>query len=65
MNKKKKMFCVGRHLGDVTGDPDQLVTLLVNEELALGALEALASQPPDSIVAVSAECSLKKMENST
>ena len=44
------------HIAD---DADQLVAFLVDEELALGALEALASQPPDPIVAVGAGSSLK------
>ena len=48
----------GRHLGDVTGHPDELVTFLVDEELALGALEALAAQAPDAVVAVGTERSL-------
>ena len=51
----------GGHLCDVTGHTDQLVTFLVNEELALGALEALATQAPDAIVAVGTEGSLKRL----
>ena len=38
------------HLGGVTGCPQQLVTLLVYQDLALNALEALSPQTPDPVV---------------
>ncbi len=46
------------HLG-VTLHPDQLVTLLVDEQFALRALEALAAQAPDAVVAKGAGGALK------
>ena len=47
------------YLGDVAADPDQFVTFLVDQELALGALETLPTQAPDSIVAV---CTKRTLE---
>ena len=51
------------HVGDVAGDADQLVALLVDEQLALGALEALPAQAPDAVVTVRAVGALRKVEN--
>ena len=42
------------HVGHVAGHADQLVALLVHEQLALGALEALPAQSPDAVVTVRA-----------
>ena len=39
----------------VAVDPDELVALLVDEQLALRALEALPAQAPDAVVAERAE----------
>ena len=50
------------NLSDVTTDPDQLVTLFVDQQLALGTLEALTSQAPDTIMAVCTKSSLKKRQ---
>ena len=50
------------NLSDVTTDPDQLVTLFVNQQLALGTLEALTTQAPDTIMAVCTKSSLKKRQ---
>ena len=43
----------------VAGHPDQLVALLVDEQLALRALEALPAQAPDPVPAERAEGPLR------
>ena len=43
----------------VAGHPDQLVALLVDEQLALRALEALPAQAPDPVTAERAEGPLR------
>lgn len=43
----------------VAVDPDQFVALLVDEQLALRALEALPAQAPDAVVAERAEGPLR------
>ena len=50
------------NLSDVTTDPDQLVTLFVDQQLALGTFEALTTQAPDTIMAVCTKSSLKKRQ---
>ena len=39
------------------------MALLVDQELALGALEALATQAPDAVVAIGARGALKRKGN--
>ena len=46
---------VGADRLGVAVDPDELVALLVDEQLALRALEALPAQAPDAVVAERAE----------
>ena len=50
---------VGADRLGVAVDPDELVALLVDEQLALRALEALPAQAPDAVVAERAEGPLR------
>ena len=47
-------------LRGIAGHSDQLVALFVDQQLTLGAFEALATQSPNAIVTKSAKGSLKK-----
>ena len=49
-------------LMDITAHPDELMAFLVDEELTLGALEALAAQAPNTIMTKGAKSPLQTQD---